>query len=96
MTPDQAIADATAVATEAVARSAAAPAPPREPAPFGLTSREQDVLRLLARRYTDREVAEALFISPRTVGRHVTGIFNKLGVHSRREAAAVATHNHLV
>nr|MBA2759802.1 helix-turn-helix transcriptional regulator [Chloroflexia bacterium] len=42
----------------------------------------------------DKEIADALFISPRTVARHVTGIFTKLGVHSRREAAArVNGHN---
>lgn len=56
---------------------------------FGLTPREQEVLILLARRYADKEIADALFISPRTVARHVTGIFTKLGVHSRREAAAM-------
>lgn len=55
---------------------------------FGLTPREREVLALIARRFTDKEIAEALFISPRTVARHVTGIFTKLDVHSRREAAA--------
>jgi DNA-binding NarL/FixJ family response regulator len=52
-------------------------------------------LRLLARRYTDREIGEALFVSPRTVARHVAGIFGKLGVHSRRAAAAVAAEHGL-
>jgi DNA-binding CsgD family transcriptional regulator len=46
---------------------------------------------LIAQRYTDKEIADALFISPRTVARHVTGIFTKLDVHSRREAAAKVT-----
>jgi ATP/maltotriose-dependent transcriptional regulator MalT len=64
-------------------------------APFGLTLREQEVLRLLAGRYSDREIGEALSISPRTVGRHVAGIFAKLGVHTRREAAAVAVRQGL-
>lgn len=54
---------------------------------FRLTPREREVLELLARRYTDKEIAWELSISPRTVARHVTGIFTKLGVHSRREAA---------
>jgi len=56
---------------------------------FGLTPREHEVLLLLGKRYADKEIAEALCISPRTVARHVTGIFTKLDVHSRREAAAL-------
>jgi DNA-binding CsgD family transcriptional regulator len=56
---------------------------------FGLTPREQEVLMLIARRYADKEIADALSISPRTVARHVTGIFTKMNVHSRREAAAM-------
>ncbi len=55
---------------------------------FDLTPREEEVLALIAQRYADKEIAEMLFISPRTVARHVTGIFTKLDVHSRREAAA--------
>ncbi|MBA2759929.1 MAG: tetratricopeptide repeat protein [Chloroflexia bacterium] len=58
---------------------------------LGLTPREHEVLMLIAQRYTDKEIADALFISPRTVARHVTGIFTKLDVHSRREAAAKVT-----
>jgi DNA-binding CsgD family transcriptional regulator len=57
---------------------------------FGLTTREREVLHLLAGRATDKEIAEALSISPRTAGRHVTNILTKLGVHSRRAAAALA------
>ena len=55
-----------------------------------LTQREREILRLLVARYSDREIAEALFISYRTVTTHVANIFDKLGVNSRREAAAVA------
>jgi predicted ATPase/DNA-binding CsgD family transcriptional regulator len=54
---------------------------------FGLTPREHEVLLLIGRRFADKEIAEALSISPRTVARHVTGIFTKMNVHSRREAA---------
>jgi DNA-binding CsgD family transcriptional regulator len=56
----------------------------------GLTPRERDVLRLLATRWTDREIADALFLSHRTVSSHVASILAKLGVHSRREAVARA------
>jgi DNA-binding CsgD family transcriptional regulator len=58
--------------------------------PAGLTARELDVLRLLARHQTDKEIAETLFLSPRTVSTHVANIFVKLNVSNRREAAATA------
>jgi DNA-binding CsgD family transcriptional regulator len=58
--------------------------------PAGLTARELDVLRLLARHQTDKEIAETLFLSPRTVSTHVANIFIKLNVSNRREAAATA------
>jgi DNA-binding CsgD family transcriptional regulator len=50
-----------------------------------LTHREQDVLALLGRRYTDREIAEALVISPLTVRSHVENLSEKLGVRGRRK-----------
>ena len=56
----------------------------------GLTPRESEILHLIAGRMSDREIGEVLFISPRTVSRHVASILAKLGVHSRREAAAIA------
>jgi DNA-binding NarL/FixJ family response regulator len=52
-----------------------------------LSDREVEVLRLVADGLTDREVGEALGISPRTVGRHVGSILDKLGVRNRAEAA---------
>ncbi len=60
------------------------------PLPAGLTQRELDVLRLLAKRQTDKEIAETLFLGHRTIQTHVTHILNKLGVANRREAARVA------
>jgi non-specific serine/threonine protein kinase len=53
-----------------------------------LTARERDVLRLVARGQTDREIADALFLSPRTVNTHVGRILAKLDAGNRREAVA--------
>ncbi|WP_323187954.1 helix-turn-helix transcriptional regulator [Streptomyces sp. NBC_01264] len=58
---------------------------------LGLTSRERDVLRLVAAGHTNRQIAEELFISPKTASVHVSNILAKLGVASRGEAAAL-TH----
>jgi DNA-binding CsgD family transcriptional regulator len=57
---------------------------------FGLTEREADVLRLLAEARTNREIGEALFISPKTASVHVTSIMRKLGVRRRADAARLA------
>jgi DNA-binding NarL/FixJ family response regulator len=57
---------------------------------FGLTEREREVLVLLAEGRSNRQIAEALFISPKTASVHVSNILTKLGVTSRGEAAAVA------
>ncbi|WP_328432131.1 MULTISPECIES: helix-turn-helix transcriptional regulator [unclassified Streptomyces] len=64
------------------------PADPAEA--LGLTSRERDVLRLVAAGRTNRQIAEELFISPKTASVHVSNILAKLGVSGRGEAAAVA------
>ena len=58
--------------------------------PFGLTQRERDVLELLAAGHRDAEIADALFISPKTANRHVGSILAKLGVRNRTQAAAYA------
>ena len=87
---EQAIADARAVTAGPIAGAApAAGAPDASPA---LTPREREVLRLLAAGRTDREIADALFVSRRTVNSHVANILGKLGVRSRREAAALVAH----
>ena len=63
--------------------------------PFGLTPREREVLVLLAEGYTNRRIAETLFISESTAGVHVSNILGKLGVGTRTEAAAVAVRLNL-
>jgi len=57
---------------------------------LGLTPREAEVLTLIARGYTNREIAAALVISVRTAGVHVSHILRKLGAPNRLEAAAIA------
>jgi non-specific serine/threonine protein kinase len=60
-----------------------------------LSRRETEVLRLVAAGHTDREIADVLFISRRTVTTHVTSILNKLGVSSRTAATALAVRDGL-
>lgn len=61
-----------------------------------LTAREAEVMRLLARGRTNREIAEELVISPKTASVHVSHILAKLGVSTRGEAAAAARDRGLV
>src|SRR5699024_523481 len=65
-------------------------------APGGLTTREVDVLRLVATGATNREVADRLIISEKTVARHLSNIFTKLGLASRSAATAYAYRHDLV
>lgn len=69
---------------------------PRPALPFNLTRREQEVLALLCQHLTDPEIAERLFLSPRTASNHVANILGKLGAANRREAIALATRHGLV
>ncbi|MET9435932.1 AAA family ATPase [Streptomyces sp. NPDC006551] len=75
---------------------AGAPQPRHGDDTFGLTPREQDVLRLVAAGRTNRQIAEELFISPKTASVHVSNILAKLGVSGRGEAAAMAHRLHLL
>jgi non-specific serine/threonine protein kinase len=65
-------------------------------APSLLTSREQEVLRLVAEGLTSKQIGQQLFVSPRTVDHHLTAIFSKLGVETRAQAVAVATRDSLI
>jgi DNA-binding CsgD family transcriptional regulator len=82
------IADAMAIAADLTGPTTEARIAPTGSG--GLTRREHDVLRLLAEQKTDQEVADALFLSRRTVNWHVRSILGKLDVSSRGEAVARA------
>jgi DNA-binding NarL/FixJ family response regulator len=63
--------------------------------PAGLTAREVEVLRLVAAGLSNRETADRLFLSPRTVKAHVANIFAKLGVHTRAAATESARQHRI-
>jgi predicted ATPase/DNA-binding NarL/FixJ family response regulator len=91
--------DAVAEAVAALA-TAASPAPSANPVPLlpadgCLTRREREVLRLVAAGRSDREIAAALSISPRTAEWHVTNVLSKLDLDSRVAAAAFAIRHGL-
>jgi non-specific serine/threonine protein kinase len=88
-----ALADIEAVLTAAAAKPSAQE--PRTQAATGLTPREMEVLRLLAAGRSDKEIAAALYLSPRTVQRHVAGILDALDLPSRAAAAAYAVRHGL-
>jgi HD-GYP domain-containing protein (c-di-GMP phosphodiesterase class II) len=77
-----------------VVRAIAAVAGERRPQleewPDGLTDREVEVLRLVARGLSNKEVAAQLVIAPKTVGRHVENVYGKIGVRTRAGAALYA------
>jgi len=62
----------------------------------GLSRREQDVIKLMARGYNNRQIADLLFISEHTVKVHIRNIFRKIGVADRTNAVLWAIENELV
>ena len=84
-----AVADALATATDVSTRTHASETPEAD-AVIGLTTRECDVLRGLAKGLSNRDIADDLVISPRTVNFHVTNVLAKLDLPSRTAAAVFA------
>lgn len=72
------------------------PQPATAANPAGLTPRQAEVLTLLDQGLTDAEIAERLFISPKTAGHHVSAILGKLGARSRTQAARLARDHGLL
>ncbi len=98
MTPEQALAAQGKAATPSQRSTEPALISTKSTAvnPVGLTAREVEVLRWVARGLTDAQVAEHLVISPRTVTSHLSTIYNKLGVSSRSAATRFAVEHQLV
>jgi DNA-binding NarL/FixJ family response regulator len=71
---------------------ASAPAPATSKAPAGLTAREVEVLRLVARGRSNQEIATELVLSVRTVERHIANIYDKIGASGRAARAAAASY----
>jgi DNA-binding NarL/FixJ family response regulator len=74
-----------------LAKDSSANTPAEFSSEFGLTSRESEVLSWLSKGKTNRDIAQILGLSPRTVDKHLEQIYAKLGVENRTAAAAIAT-----
>jgi HD-GYP domain-containing protein (c-di-GMP phosphodiesterase class II) len=83
-------------AVDAVLQSAGQRAAPVAELPAGLTVREVEVLRLLARGLTNKQAAQELGISPKTVSRHAEAIYSKIGATTRAAAALFAVEHDLL
>jgi DNA-binding NarL/FixJ family response regulator len=70
--------------------------PRRREGPAGLTAREVEVLRLLARGLSNKEIASRLVIAPKTVGNHVEHIYAKIGASNRAGAGLFALRHGLL
>jgi HD-GYP domain-containing protein (c-di-GMP phosphodiesterase class II) len=83
-------------AVDAVLRAAGHETTPRPQRPAGLTPREVEILRLLARGLLNKQIARRLGITPKTVSNHVEHIYAKIGVSSRAAAGLFATEHGLL
>ena len=89
MTPEQAVEYALSKEDSPTPRATT-------PKPAGLSAREAEVLKLVAKGLTNAQIAKELFISPRTVDRHLNSIYRKLGIGSRAAATRFAADHNLL
>jgi DNA-binding NarL/FixJ family response regulator len=82
--------------TERAAQGLAAATPPQPRSELAISTREREVLRLLAAGYSNREIARALFIAEGTVKNHVSNILSKMGVRDRTRAVLKAAEHGLL
>jgi HD-GYP domain-containing protein (c-di-GMP phosphodiesterase class II) len=92
----QGVLENRAVQAVLAAAGHATDSPGRAQHPGGLSARELDVLRLAARGLTTQEIADRLFISPKTADHHIQHIYNKIDVSTRAAAALWAMQNAVV
>ncbi len=90
---EQAVADAVLTAA---GHQRATTSAPRTRRPGGLSRREVEVLRLAAMGLTTREIADRLFISPKTADHHIQHVYTKIDVSTRAAAALWAMQHELV
>jgi predicted ATPase/DNA-binding CsgD family transcriptional regulator len=93
MTSEQAVEYALETQSEQESREESSPGPSY---PGGLSAREVEVLRLVARGMTNAQIAGKLFVSPRTVNWHLGSVYRKLGFSSRAEATRFAAEHDLL
>jgi DNA-binding NarL/FixJ family response regulator len=95
MSPDQVLQERVSITSLPLSPSTPVAKKMLKTDPTGLTSREVEVLRLVAQGLTNEQVANQLIISPRTVDTHLTSIYGKIGVSSRSAATRYAMEHHL-
>jgi DNA-binding NarL/FixJ family response regulator len=83
-------------AVDAVLRAAGHRVGRRISGPAGLTAREVEVLQLLARGLSNKQIAARLVIAPKTAGNHVEHIYTKIGASNRAEASLFAMRHGLL
>jgi HD-GYP domain-containing protein (c-di-GMP phosphodiesterase class II) len=72
------------------------PRPQKQPLPAGLSEREVEVLALAVRGLSNRQIADALFLAPKTIGHHLENIYSKTGVSTRVGATLFALQHGLI
>ncbi|GLV55260.1 hypothetical protein KDH_21070 [Dictyobacter sp. S3.2.2.5] len=94
-TPEQVLAIPETQPAQPVSTASAGHSRPDNGSAANLTSREKEVLKLVAQGFTNGQIAKRLVVSPRTIQTHLSAIYNKLGLSSRSAATRYAIEHHL-